>query len=43
MWRSGVFFGIERWLDNRRKISRGYKAERELNSRIAQIRKAKSY
>ena len=39
MWRSGMFFGIEKWLDNKKKIRRGYKAEKELSARIAQIQK----
>ncbi len=39
MWRSGVFFGVEKWLDNKKKIRRGYKAEKELNHRITQIQK----
>ena len=39
--RSGMFFGIEKWLDNKKRISRGYKAEKELNYRIAQIKKEK--
>jgi hypothetical protein len=38
MWRSGVFFGIERWLDNKKKVRRGYKAEKELSARIATIK-----
>ena len=37
MWRSGMFFGIEKWLDNKKKIRRGYKAEKELSARIAQL------
>jgi len=39
MWRTGMFFGIEKWLDDRKKIRRGYKAEKELSARIAQIQK----
>ena len=39
MWRSGMFYGIEKWLDNKKKIRRGYKAEKELSARIAQIQK----
>jgi uncharacterized repeat protein (TIGR01451 family) len=39
MWRSGMFFGIEKWLDNKKKIRRGYKAEKELSNRIAMIQK----
>jgi uncharacterized repeat protein (TIGR01451 family) len=39
MWKSGMFFGIEKWLDNKKKIRRGYKAEKELSNRIAKIQK----
>jgi len=39
MWRSGMFFGIERWLDNKKKQRRGYRAERELDQRIMSIQK----
>ncbi len=39
MWRSGMFFGIEKWLDNKRKNRRGYKAEKELSHRIDRIQK----
>jgi len=39
LWRSGFFFGIERWVDNKKKIRRGYIAEKELSSRIADIKK----
>ena len=39
MWRAGMFFGIERWLDNKRKIRRGYKAQKELSARIAGLQK----
>ena len=34
-----MFYGIEKWLDNKKKIRRGYKAEKELSARIAQIQK----
>ena len=34
-----MFFGIEKWLDNKKKIRRGYKAEKELSTRIANIQK----
>ena len=40
MWRVGMFFGIEKWIDNKKKIRRGYKAEKELSYRIAKIQKA---
>jgi fimbrial isopeptide formation D2 family protein len=39
MWRSGMFFWIEKFIDNKRKIKRTYKAEKELTARIAQIQK----
>jgi hypothetical protein len=39
MWRSGIFFGIEKWLDGKKKNRRGYKAEKELSKRIANIQK----
>ncbi|OGZ62597.1 MAG: hypothetical protein A2812_03025 [Candidatus Staskawiczbacteria bacterium RIFCSPHIGHO2_01_FULL_36_16] len=37
MMRSGMFLGIEKWADNNKKKRRVYKAEKELNSRIAKI------
>ena len=37
MWRTGMFFGIEKWLDGKRKVSRGHRAEKELSARIANI------
>ena len=39
LWRSGFFFGIEKWVDNKKKIRRGYIAEKELSDRIASIKK----
>jgi len=39
MWKSGVFFGIEKWIDNKKKMRKGYKAEKELAGRIAEIQK----
>jgi uncharacterized repeat protein (TIGR01451 family) len=39
MWKSGMFFGIEKWLENKKKIRKGYKAEKELSARIAKIQK----
>jgi hypothetical protein len=39
MWRSGMFFGIEKWISGQKNKSRGYKAEKELAHRITQIRK----
>jgi fimbrial isopeptide formation D2 family protein len=38
MLKSGMFFGAEKWIDDRKKARRGHKAEKELNHRIAQIR-----
>jgi hypothetical protein len=38
MLRSGMFFGVEKWIDSKRKKTRGYRTEKELNSRIAEIR-----
>ena len=39
MWRFGMFFRIEKWLDSKKKIRRGYKAGKELSSRIESIQK----
>ncbi len=39
MWKAGMFFGIEKWFDNKKKIKRGYNAEKELSKRIANIQK----
>jgi hypothetical protein len=39
MWRAGMFFGIEKWLDSKRKTRRGFKAEKELSARIAKLNK----
>ena len=38
MWKSGMFFSIEKWLDNKKKARRGYKAEKELLTRIKEIK-----
>ncbi|MCX6722052.1 MAG: hypothetical protein NTY04_02595, partial [Candidatus Staskawiczbacteria bacterium] len=38
MWRGGIFFGVEKWFDNKKKIARGYKAEKELAKRIQKLR-----
>ena len=40
MWKSGVFFGIEKWFDNKKKIRRGHQAEKEFLHRIANIQKS---
>jgi uncharacterized repeat protein (TIGR01451 family) len=37
MWRAGMFFRIEKWLDNKKKVRKGYKSEKELAKRIKQI------
>ena len=39
MWRSGMFFGVEKWLDDKKKIKRGFRAQKELDRKISQIRK----
>jgi hypothetical protein len=39
MLKSGMFFGIEKWLDGKKKNRRSFKAEKELNQRILEIRK----
>ena len=39
MWKSGAFFGIEKWLDSKKKNRNGYKSEKELQNRIAMIQK----
>ena len=39
IWKSGMLVGAEKWLDNQKKKTRAYKAEKELNSRISKIRK----
>lgn len=41
MWRAGFFFWIEKWIDNRKKIRRTYKSEKELNSKIAAIKNSR--
>jgi len=40
MFKAGMFVRVEKWIDNQKRNSRGYKASKELNSRIAKIRKA---
>jgi hypothetical protein len=37
MWKSGLFFGIERWFQNKKKTKKAYSAEKELSERIAVI------
>ncbi|MCX6724406.1 MAG: hypothetical protein NT155_04570 [Candidatus Staskawiczbacteria bacterium] len=39
MWKAGMFFGIEKWLDNKKKTRRIYKAEKELSTKISKIQK----
>jgi len=38
MWKTGMFFGIERWFDSKKKTKKGYFADKELAHRIAQIK-----
>jgi len=38
MWRSGVFFGVEKWLADKRKIRQAHNSEKELLARIAAIK-----
>lgn len=40
--RSGMFLGARKWIDNRKKVYKNYKAEKELGSRIAKIRKTEN-
>jgi uncharacterized repeat protein (TIGR01451 family) len=37
LWKSGMLFGIEKWINNKSKTHKGYKAEKELKNRIALI------
>ena len=39
MWRAGMFFKIEKWIDSKRKTRRGYRAEKELSHKISEIQK----
>jgi len=38
MFKMGMFNGIEKWIDNRKRKNRSYKADKELNSKIEQIK-----
>jgi hypothetical protein len=38
-WKSGMLFGIEKWVGNKGKNLKGYKSEKELKNRIALIQK----
>jgi len=40
--KSGLFFGIEKWIDVKKRARKNYKSGRELSSRIAQIQKAEN-
>ncbi|MCX6720967.1 MAG: hypothetical protein NTW11_04140, partial [Candidatus Staskawiczbacteria bacterium] len=40
MWRSGIFFGIEKWFNGKTMTFKDYKAEKELSKRISQIQKS---
>ena len=42
MLRSGMFLGVEKWVDNSKKRRRVYRAEKELIQRISQIRKTEN-
>jgi len=42
MLRSGMFLGVEKWADNNKKKRRVYRAEKELNQRITQIRSSEN-
>jgi hypothetical protein len=39
MIKFGMFTGVEKWLDSRKKVSRSYRADKELNQRILTIKK----
>ena len=39
MWKSGMFFGIEKWLDSKKKNRKNRQSEKELASRITKIQK----
>ena len=41
MWRAGMFFWLEKWIDNRKKIKKAYKSEKELNSKISAIKNSR--
>jgi len=43
MWKSGMFFGLEKWLSDKKKTRRGFKSEKELQNRIAKIREANNF
>jgi len=40
LWRSGMFFGIEKWLSGKKKVRREYVSEKELSARIANLQKS---
>ncbi len=42
MWRAGIFFGIEKWLDNKKKVRKTYSSGKELNKRIATIQRTEN-
>jgi hypothetical protein len=37
LWKSGMLFGIEKWINSKSKTRKDYKAEKELKNRIALI------
>ena len=40
MLKSGIFFGIEKWISDKKKNRNSFKAEKELKQRILSIRKS---
>jgi uncharacterized repeat protein (TIGR01451 family) len=43
MFKSGIFSGIEGWINNRKIISNGQRSTKELNSRIDEIKRAENF
>ena len=39
MWKSGIFFGAEKWFLNKKKARQEYVSEKELANRLAELRK----
>lgn len=42
MWKAGLFFGIGRWAENKKKTLDSYKTEKELLGRITKIKKSET-
>ena len=40
MFKAGMFVGVERWMDNRKKNHRNYRAQKDLKARITRIKQA---